>query len=208
MQAPADGEVTLCPTKHAVGFRADAGHEMLIHVGIDTVSLSGDGFEAFVSDGDHVRAGEPLLKVDIRKIGDRVPSMASPVLFTDLAENMEVRVLKKGRSMQVSLSWKCTGKLTLDFADPECENKRKWVDYGEVSVYNYRRDRNSRKTGGELAKLSKEFRSKITLKTDTKQADAEKLMAVMALGSVMVRRSTLRSTGRMKRRRQKRYGSF
>ena len=98
VQAPADGEVTFVfPTKHAVGFRADAGHEMLIHVGIDTVSLSGDGFEAFVSDGDHVRAGEPLLKVDIRKIGDRVPSMASPVLFTDLAENMEVRVLKKGQ---------------------------------------------------------------------------------------------------------------
>ncbi|MCI7127500.1 MAG: glucose PTS transporter subunit IIA [Clostridium sp.] len=98
VQAPADGEVTFVfPTKHAVGFRADAGHEMLIHVGIDTVSLSGDGFETFVSDGDHVRAGEPLLKVDIRKIGDRVPSMASPVLFTDLAENMEVRVLKKGQ---------------------------------------------------------------------------------------------------------------
>ena len=98
VQAPADGEVTFVfPTKHAVGFRTDVGHEMLIHVGIDTVSLSGDGFEAFVSDGDHVRAGEPLLKVDIRKIGDRVPSMASPVLFTDLAENMEVRVLKKGQ---------------------------------------------------------------------------------------------------------------
>lgn len=98
VQAPADGEVTFVfPTKHAVGFRTDAGHEMLIHVGIDTVSLSGDGFEAFVSDGDHVRAGEPLLKVDIRKIGDRVPSMASPVLFTDLTENMEVRVLKKGQ---------------------------------------------------------------------------------------------------------------
>ena len=98
VQAPADGEVTFVfPTKHAVGFRTDVGHEMLIHVGIDTVSLSGDGFEAFVSDGDHVRAGEPLLKVDIRKIGDRVPSMASPVLFTDLAENMEVRGLKKGQ---------------------------------------------------------------------------------------------------------------
>jgi len=40
---------------------------------------------------------EDILKVDIRKIGDRVPSMASPVLFTDLAENMEVRVLKKGQ---------------------------------------------------------------------------------------------------------------
>ena len=117
VQAPADGEVTFVfPTKHAVGFRTDVGHEMLIHVGIDTVSLSGDGFEAFVSDGDHVRAGEPLLKVDIRKIGDRVPSMASPVLFTDLAENMEVRVLKKGQIH--------AGELTLDFADPECENKK------------------------------------------------------------------------------------
>ena len=55
--------------------------------------------------------------------------------------------------------------------------KRKWVDYGEVSVYNYRRDRNSRKTGGGTREAFK-----ITLKTDTKQADAEKLMAVMALG--------------------------
>ncbi len=81
MQAPADGEVTFVfPTKHAVGFRTDAGHEMLIHVGIDTVSLSGDGFEAFVSDGDHVRAGEPLLKVDIRKIGTgSVHGIAGPL---------------------------------------------------------------------------------------------------------------------------------
>ncbi len=56
--APADGTVTFVfPTKHAIGFQTDGGHEMLIHDGIDTVSLSGDSFEAFVHDGDHVRTG-------------------------------------------------------------------------------------------------------------------------------------------------------
>lgn len=55
--APADGTVTFVfPTKRS-RIRTDGGHEMLIHVGIDTVSLSGDGFEAFVHDGDHVRTG-------------------------------------------------------------------------------------------------------------------------------------------------------
>lgn len=96
--APADGTVTFVfPTRHAVGFQTDDGHEMLIHIGIDTVSLSGDGFESFVHDGDHVLAGDKFLKVDIQKIKDRVPSMASPILFTDLPENMEVHILKKDK---------------------------------------------------------------------------------------------------------------
>ncbi len=61
--APADGTVTFVfPTKHAIGFQTDGGHEMLIHVGIDTVSLSGDSFEAFVHDGDHVRTGDKLFE--------------------------------------------------------------------------------------------------------------------------------------------------
>ena len=96
--APADGTVTFVfPTKHAVGFRTDGGHEMLIHVGIDTVSISGDSFEAFVHDGDHVRTGDKLLKADIQKIKDKVPSLASPVLFTDLPDGLEVHILKYGK---------------------------------------------------------------------------------------------------------------
>ena len=96
--APADGTVTFVfPTKHAIGFQTDGGHEMLIHVGIDTVSLSGDSFEAFVHDGDHVRTGDKLLKADIQKIKDKVPSLASPVLFTDLPDGLEVHILKYGK---------------------------------------------------------------------------------------------------------------
>ena len=96
--APADGTVTFVfPTKHAIGFQTDGGHEMLIHVGIDTVSLSGDSFEAFVHDGDHVRTGDKLLKADIQEIKDKVPSLASPVLFTDLPDCLEVHILKRGK---------------------------------------------------------------------------------------------------------------
>ena len=98
VRAPADGTVTFVfPTKHAVGFRTDEGYELLVHVGIDTVSLCGDGFESFVRDGDRVHAGDRLLNVELQKIKDRVPSLASPVLFTDLPENMELCILKQGR---------------------------------------------------------------------------------------------------------------
>lgn len=98
VRAPADGTVTFVfPTKHAVGFRTNEGYELLVHVGIDTVSLCGDGFESFVRDGDRVHAGDRLLNVELQKIKDRVPSLASPVLFTDLPENMELCILKQGR---------------------------------------------------------------------------------------------------------------
>lgn len=98
VRAPADGTVTFVfPTKHAVGFRTDEGYELLVHVGTDTVSLCGDGFESFVRDGDRVHAGDRLLNVELQKIKDRVPSLASPVLFTDLPENMELCILKQGR---------------------------------------------------------------------------------------------------------------
>lgn len=96
--APSDGTVSFVfPTKHAVGFQTKDGMEMLIHIGIDTVTLSGDGFEAFVKDGDPVKEGDLLLKADLKKIKRLVPSMASPVIFTELEKDMEVRLLKHGK---------------------------------------------------------------------------------------------------------------
>ncbi len=67
--APFDGEVMmLFPTNHAVGLKADNGMELLIHVGVDTVAMDGDGFAAFVSQGDKVKAGQKLLSFDRAKI--------------------------------------------------------------------------------------------------------------------------------------------
>ncbi len=67
--APCDGTVSLLfPTKHALGITTSAGTDLLIHVGIDTVKMDGEGFEAFVSQGDTVKKGDLLLKLDLAKI--------------------------------------------------------------------------------------------------------------------------------------------
>ncbi|WP_432630234.1 sucrose-specific PTS transporter subunit IIBC [Brotaphodocola sp.] len=67
--APCDGTVSLLfPTKHAIGITTTKGTDLLIHAGIDTVKMEGDGFEAFVKQGDTIHKGDKLLKVDLEKV--------------------------------------------------------------------------------------------------------------------------------------------
>ncbi|WP_428910652.1 glucose-specific PTS transporter subunit IIBC [Niallia sp. Krafla_26] len=95
--SPVDGKIiNLFPTKHAIGILSNSGHEILIHVGIDTVKLNGQGFEALVAEGDQIVIGQPLLKVDLDVIKDQVPSLITPIVFTNLAEGEEVVIKKKG----------------------------------------------------------------------------------------------------------------
>lgn len=83
--APADGEVTvLFPTKHAVAITTKEGLEVLIHVGIDTVSLNGEGFTAHVAQGDKVKKGDLLLTLELELIGAKVKSLVSPVIITNM----------------------------------------------------------------------------------------------------------------------------
>ena len=97
--APADGEVEfIFDTKHAIGFQTDSGIPMLLHmgIGIDTVSLNGEGFEVFVENGQKVKKGDPLMKIDIPFLTSHAPSLCSPVLCTELEENQRVRLLATG----------------------------------------------------------------------------------------------------------------
>ena len=103
--APEDGEIGFVfDTKHAVGFITDSGIEMLIHMGIDTVKLNGQGFEALAEAGQKVKKGTPILKLDLDYIKENAPSLVSPVICTELKENQKVRLLakdyvKKGESL-------------------------------------------------------------------------------------------------------------
>ena len=95
--APEDGQVGFVfETKHAIGFVTASGTEMLLHMGIDTVKLEGKGFEVFVKDGDKVKKGDLLMKLDLAYLGSHAPSLASPILCTELAENQKIRLLKNG----------------------------------------------------------------------------------------------------------------
>ena len=98
VRAPEDGEVCFVfETKHAIGFLTDSGVSLLIHMGIDTVALNGEGFEVFVESGQKVKKGEPLLSLNLDYLKENAPSLASPVLCTELEDNQKVRLLKDGQ---------------------------------------------------------------------------------------------------------------
>ena len=95
--APEDGEVVFVfETKHVLGFQTDSQMALLLHIGIDTVALNGQGFEVFVENGQKVKKGEPLMKIDISYLKEHAPSLCSPVLCTELGDNQKVRLLKEG----------------------------------------------------------------------------------------------------------------
>ncbi|RKD34182.1 PTS sugar transporter subunit IIA [Thermohalobacter berrensis] len=92
VHAPVDGEITqIFPTKHAVGITSKQGVEILIHIGIDTVNMQGEGFTAFVEKGDKVKAGDKLIEFDTAKIEEKAKSTITPVIVTngDVLESME-----------------------------------------------------------------------------------------------------------------------
>jgi len=68
--SPVNGEIVqFFPTKHAIGIKSETGVEVLIHVGLETVGMKGEGFEGLVEVGDKVKVGTPLLTFDIDQIG-------------------------------------------------------------------------------------------------------------------------------------------
>lgn len=82
--APFDGEISsLAETCHAIGISGPGGMEVLIHVGIDTVKMDGDGFTLFVKEGDSVKAGQKLMEFDMDKIKKAGYSTVSAVLLTN-----------------------------------------------------------------------------------------------------------------------------
>ncbi len=82
--APADGEVTtLFPTGHAIGIKTNNGAEILIHIGMDTVKMNGDGFKTHVQQGDRIKQGQLLIEFDIDKIKKAGYPVITPVLVTN-----------------------------------------------------------------------------------------------------------------------------
>lgn len=82
--APADGTVSLIfKTKHAFAMSLDNDIELLIHIGIDTVSLNGEGFEKLIEEGTSVKAGTPIIRINRNFILEKGFSLISPILVTN-----------------------------------------------------------------------------------------------------------------------------
>ncbi|WP_257148455.1 PTS glucose transporter subunit IIA [Bacillus sp. AFS073361] len=96
--SPVDGEVmNVFPTKHAIGIKSKQGYEILIHVGMDTVNLKGEGFTVLIKEGEKITKGQEILKFDLDFIKKSAPSTITPIIFTNLTK---LNVIKQGHSSQ------------------------------------------------------------------------------------------------------------
>jgi multiphosphoryl transfer protein len=112
LHAPCDGEVIALPkSRHAVTLRSDGGAEILMHIGIDTVALEGEGFEAHVAPGRKVAAGERLISFDLDLIARRARSLSTPIL---VLEGCGFAVVRKVENRGIE-----TGDLLMELAPIE-----------------------------------------------------------------------------------------
>lgn len=94
--SPIDAKVThLFPTHHAIGLTSDSGLEILMHIGIDTVKLKGQGFTPFVSVGDQVKAGDKLIQFDSAALEQAGCPIVTPIVITNQDVVAEKNVVAK-----------------------------------------------------------------------------------------------------------------
>ena len=95
--APASGELSLVfKTKHAFAITLDNGVELLVHIGVDTVGLNGEGFEQLVEQGTKVKAGTPIIKIDREFILSKGLSLATPILITNVDAVKSITPVESG----------------------------------------------------------------------------------------------------------------
>jgi sugar PTS system EIIA component len=99
--SPVNGHIIqVFPTKHAIGIQSEKGLEILIHIGIETVELNGEGFEVLVSSNQPVKAGDPLVSVNLEYLKSKNKELITPMIIT----NME-KVLKVEQSHDQETTW-------------------------------------------------------------------------------------------------------
>ncbi|TKD72062.1 PTS sugar transporter subunit IIA [Pseudalkalibacillus hwajinpoensis] len=95
--SPVNGKIIqFFHTKHAVGIESESGLEILIHVGLETVGMGGEGFEGHVKEGDKVKIGDPLITVDLDLVKEKASSTITPVIITnaDVLETVDKKYSK------------------------------------------------------------------------------------------------------------------
>ena len=99
--APFDGKLTkLFPTLHAYSMQHSSGVEVIVHIGIDTVELAGDGFEALAIEGAMLKAGDPIIKADLKKIQALGKEIVTPIVISNMAKY--TKLIKKDGSIETS----------------------------------------------------------------------------------------------------------
>ncbi|MGH8194889.1 MAG: phosphoenolpyruvate--protein phosphotransferase [Woeseiaceae bacterium] len=179
LRAPCDGLVTmLAEARHALTLRADTGAEILLHVGIDTVALRGDGLAAKVAQGQKVQRGDPLLELDLDRLARRATSLVTPVVVTN-ADRFPVAVFATGRLVSAGEPFFETAGAA-DLRDDAPLPAAQPDAAGRVTVL-LQHGFHAR-PAARLARAAREYRARVVISAHGRDADAHSTVALMSLG--------------------------
>ena len=192
LYAPCDGEViSVAATGHAVALRAANGAEILLHVGIDTVALAGEGFHVHASVGARVRSGEPLLHFDLDALARRAKSLITPIVITN-GERFSVANARVGRAVNVG-----DPLLELRPASSETKARREEPASQEVTErVTLAHDHGIHaRPAALIANFAKTAAAEITIAVRGRSVNAKSAVALMSLGAQRGDELTLVATG-------------
>lgn len=178
LRAPCDATViSVHAARHAVSLRTPGGVEILIHIGLDTVALNGEGFQVHVRDGQAVAAGEPLIDFDLDLLARRARSLISPIVVTDLAGHAILarhadRLVAAGEPLIILRSTGAPSAAEVGVQGPQQE--RRLV----VPLIHGLHAR----PAARVADLAKTFKAEIALATVNRRVNAKSPVGLMSLG--------------------------
>jgi phosphocarrier protein FPr/phosphocarrier protein len=177
--APCDGVVTaLHAARHAVTLRADAGADILIHVGLETVALNGDGFTTLVREGERVTSGTPLIALALDRIALAAPSLATPIVIMDDASCSIVEQAEgKVRAGDPLLTIEIAGPAPASAAPADTDAR-----HSRIVAIPMRHGIHARPAARISATL-KPFSARVTLHNGARIADGRSTVALLALGA-------------------------
>lgn len=174
--SPVDGQVvSVADTGHAYGLKTEDGLEILIHVGLETVSLKGECFNVYVKPGDQVKAGDKLAEVDLGFLAEKNISPVTPVLICGGMEGK--KLIKDGGEMAQA------GKSVLLTVEEEADAEESFSKDGEGIAAKAEKETKSKEAEADVAKVDtpKENRKKMSINFDFLQKLGKVLMAVIAV---------------------------
>uniref|UniRef100_B0T4D1 phosphoenolpyruvate--protein phosphotransferase n=1 Tax=Caulobacter sp. (strain K31) TaxID=366602 RepID=B0T4D1_CAUSK len=176
LHAPCDGRViAVHATRHAVTLRADNGAEILMHVGLETVGLGGEGFEVHVKDGQAVKAGDKLISFDLDLLSQRAKSLITPVVITNPDA---FRIVRRAQDHAASV-----GDFLMELAPVGGAGAVLAVAGGEVSrevVVPLRHGVHAR-PAARIAEVAREFAADVAIVAVNRRASAKSPVGVMSL---------------------------
>jgi multiphosphoryl transfer protein len=188
LYAPCDG-VVISAAKHAVTLRAGNGAEILMHIGLETVALAGQGFVSHAREGKSVKAGDPLLSFDLDFLAGRVKSLISPIVVTN---GEGFRITRRGGDRAVAV-----GEALLELHSLNGADAAPGADAGKASreVAVPLTHGIHARPAAVLVNCAKRYGAEIALTFETKRANAKSVAALMALGVKLGDKVTVEANG-------------